>query len=224
MAHATDPVTIRHAPRARPETASREPCLAFDFEPLALPPPALPYIELQFALEVRRSTREFLSDPLGLEVLAGLLWAAAGVNRRDSGGRTAPSAQGWHEVEVHVITGQGAWRYDAVRHELRPIAAGDLRSATGEQPFVAEAPVDFVYVADFDRMPATRPEDRRMLAAVTAGAMAQGAHLAASAWGLGAVIRASIDRPHLAACLNLGAAQHVLLAQTFGWPRDPTSV
>lgn len=59
---------------------------------LALPPPrqggGLPLMQ---ALARRQSQREFDPVALPLPVLSDLLWAAAGVNRPDSGGRTAPA-------------------------------------------------------------------------------------------------------------------------------------
>ena len=44
---------------------------------------------LMQALQLRRSTRAFLSRPLSPQVLSDLLWAAYGINRA-SGDRTAP--------------------------------------------------------------------------------------------------------------------------------------
>ena len=42
------------------------------------------------ALSERHSTREFASKALNLSDLSDLLWAANGINRSDSGKRTAP--------------------------------------------------------------------------------------------------------------------------------------
>jgi len=204
--------------------AARTANLPFGEVPVALPPPQLPYLELQFAFQVRRSTRELLPDVLTLAEIGCLLWSAGGVNRQVGNGRTAPSALGWNEVDIYAVTAQGAWLYDALEHCLLPVAAGDLRSATGEQEFCAEAPLNFVYVADHARMQDVRPEQREFLAGVTAGAMAQNAYLAAAAFEMGCVVRAMIDRPHLGAALRLPSTQHVLLAQTFGWPRRGDAV
>jgi SagB-type dehydrogenase family enzyme len=198
--------------------------LSFGDSPIALPPPRLPFQELRFAFQMRRSTRELLPDALTLAQIGCLLWTAGGVNRHVGNGRTAPSVEGWHEVDIHAVTAQGAWVYDPIGHCLQPVAAGDLRAATGEQDFCAEAPLHLVYVADFSRMPDAGPERREFLAGVTAGAMAQNAYLAAAAFEMGCVVRAMIDRPHLAASLKLGSMQHVLLAQTFGWPRRGDAV
>jgi len=193
--------------------------LPFESIHIPLPSPELPAIDLQLALQARRSTRDLLSDPLSTRQISCLLWAAAGVNRDVARGRTVPSAHGWQEVEVYAVTAQGAWRYDPCGHRLLPAAAGDLRAATGEQSFAAEAPLNLVYIADFDRMRDALPQEREFLSGVSAGAMVQNAYLAAAALGLGCVVRGRIDRAHLVAALKLGMRQRVLLAQTFGWPR-----
>jgi hypothetical protein len=48
---------------------------------------------LMTALSRRASSRTFASTALSNALLGGLLWAADGVNRPESGGRTAPSAR-----------------------------------------------------------------------------------------------------------------------------------
>jgi len=193
--------------------------LAFHDTAIELPEPALPPVSLRDALQGRRSTRELRPDPLTAGQTAALLWAAAGVNRPTDGGRTAPTAHGNREIDVFAVTPQGAWLYDAPRHALRPVAPGDLRASTGEQAFVADAPLNLVYVADFNRSPDATPQQREFLSAVGAGAMAQNAGLAAAALGLGGVVRALIDRRHLAAALSLTPSQRILVAQSFGRPR-----
>jgi hypothetical protein len=52
------------------------------------------------ALSERHSTREFASKALSLADLSDLLWAANGINRKDSGKRTAPSAMNKQDVDV----------------------------------------------------------------------------------------------------------------------------
>ncbi len=63
------------------------------------PPPTAGGMPLAEALALRRSGREFAPQALSPETLSGLLWSAAGVNRADSGKRTAPSARNWQEVD-----------------------------------------------------------------------------------------------------------------------------
>ena len=54
------------------------------------------------ALSERHSTREYASKALSLADLSDLLWAANGINRKESGMRTAPSALNKQDVDVYV--------------------------------------------------------------------------------------------------------------------------
>lgn len=185
---------------------------------ITLPPPQTTgTVSLLQALRSRRSTREFSPRPLPLDALSTLLWSAFGVNRPDSGGRTAPSAHNWQEIEVFVALPDGAYRYDARDHALRLVVSRDLRAATGVQGFVATAPLDLVYVADFRKMVDASAEDRTFYAAADAGFVAQNVYLYCATAGLGCVVRGLIDRQQLAPVLQLRIEQRIVLAQTVGY-------
>ena len=86
---------------------------------LELPAPQLDGgVSLMTALKQRRSAREFAATKLPLQVLSNLLWAAFGINRPGTGGRTAPSAHGWQEKTACFAT------------TTRPIACGDSSPST----------------------------------------------------------------------------------------------
>lgn len=194
--------------------------LAQDTGAIRLPPPETAGgMPLMQALKERHSAREFGSKPLPPQLLSNLLWAAGGVNR-PSGQRTAPSARDWREIDVLAITADGAYRYDAPTHALVKVAAGDLRSLTGTQGFVAGAPLNLVYVADLDRMSGADTENKLFYSATDAGFMAQNVYLYCASIGLAVVVRGLVDRDALAAALGLGAHQRVILAQTVGYPAD----
>jgi SagB-type dehydrogenase family enzyme len=187
---------------------------------ISLPPPerhgGLPLME---ALARRRSSRDFARDPLPLPMLSNLLWAACGMNRAE-GGRTAPSALNAQEIDVYVALPSGAYRYEATAHELHLVAASDLRSVTGYQDFVDEAPLDLVYVADHRRMGMVPVAQRESYASTAAGAIAQNVYLFAASTDLATVIRAWIDRAAIADALGLSHDQQVLLAQTVGYTKS----
>lgn len=185
---------------------------------LTLPPPdRLGGLPLMEALAARRSRREYKRDNLPRQLLSNLLWAAGGVNR-DGGGRTAPSALGSHEIDIFAALPTGAYRYDAARHELQLAAGADLRRVTGYQDFVDDAPLDLVYVVNQARMGFIPAGRREAYAHVAAGAMAQNVYLYTASSGLGAVLRAWIDREAIADALGLTHDQQVLLSQTVGYP------
>lgn len=186
---------------------------------VVLPPPTLsPQVTLDQALQERHSSRMFLPDTLSLETLSALLWAGFGINRPDQGGRTAPSAHNWQEIDIYVVLAEGAYRYDARAHRLLLIQAEDLRRHTGTQDFIATAPLNLVYVADFARMVDVQDEERRFLAGADAGCIAQNIYLYCAGAGLATVVRGLIDRNVLAHALNLTATQRIALAQTVGYP------
>jgi len=101
-------------------------------KPVVLPPPQKEIGKpLMQALSLRQSSREFSPKTLPLQELSNLLWAADGINRAESGKRTAPSAMNWQETDVYVILAEGAFLYDAKAAALTPVIAGDLRALAG---------------------------------------------------------------------------------------------
>ena len=75
---------------------------------------------LMQVLKERKTQREFSPEKLPMQVLANLLWAAFGINRPD-GGRTAPSAMNWQEIDIYVALGDGLFLYNATANRLEPI-------------------------------------------------------------------------------------------------------
>jgi SagB-type dehydrogenase family enzyme len=173
---------------------------------------------LMQALKERHSTREFKPNALSKQVLSNLLWAAAGVNRAASGKRTAPSARNWREIDIYVTLRDGVYRYDANEHGLVLVRKEDLRASTGLQDFVAQAPVNLVYVADLNRMEGASSEQKNHYAAADTGFIAQNVYLFCASEGLATVVRGSVDREVLATKLGLGEHQRIILAQTVGYP------
>ncbi len=187
---------------------------------IALPAPATAGgMPLMSALANRHSSREFNTDPLPLQTLSDLLWAANGVNRPDTGKRTAATARNWQSLDVYVVTAAGTYRYEPAGHALAPVRPGDLRAATGAQPFVSEAAVNLVYVSDGAKMHGVEDAAQRALYDGThAGIVAQNVYLFATSEGLGVVLRAMVDREALGVALGLPESQRVVMAQSVGLP------
>ncbi|MFO7600928.1 MAG: SagB/ThcOx family dehydrogenase [Candidatus Desulfacyla sp.] len=173
---------------------------------------------LMEALKERHSTRAFSTKTLPVQVVADLLWAGFGVNRPESGKRTAPSARNWQEVSVYAIFKEGAYRYDAAANRLSAVATGDLRKLTGTQGFVTTAPLNLVYVSDITRMQGAAPEHRVLYSGADVGFISQNVYLFCASEGLATVVRGSIDRDALAKALNLPEHKQVILSQTVGYP------
>jgi SagB-type dehydrogenase family enzyme len=194
-------------------------CAAADLKPVVLPAPQTqggkPLMDM---LKARHSSREFDSAKLPDQVLSNLLWAADGINRPD-GRRTAPTASNRQEVDVYVVQANGAYLYSPKEHRLMPVADGDLRKLTGTQDFVATAPVNLVFVADYARMGGGSEENKAIYSGTGVGFVSQNVYLFCTSEGLATVVRASVDKPALAKALNLRPEQHIVLAQTVGYPK-----
>jgi SagB-type dehydrogenase family enzyme len=191
---------------------------AQELKPIQLPPPQTEIGKpLMQALKLRQSSRSFDSKALPLQEVSNLLWAACGVNRPESGKRTAPSAMNWQEVDVYVALAEGVFLYDAKANNLNPVIAKDLRSATGSQGFVASAPLNLVYVADLSRVSRASGEDKILYTAADVGFMAENVYLYCASQGLAVVVRGSVDRASLTEAFKLRPEQKVILAQTVGY-------
>jgi SagB-type dehydrogenase family enzyme len=192
---------------------------AQELKPVPLPKPRTEGgMPLMQALKARQSTREFDSAKLSPETLSNLLWAAFGVNRSD-GRRTAPSAVNWQEIDIYVATPDGVYLYDAKANVLQPVIAGDFRGATGPQPFVKNAAVNLVYVADTARMRGVGEPQQTLFSAADTGFIAQNVYLFCASEGLGVVARGMVDREAVAKTFKLRPEQRVMLAQSVGYPK-----
>lgn len=187
---------------------------------IKLPPPEMEGGKsLMQALQARSSSREFSEQPLPLQLLSNLLWAAAGINRQDSGKRTAPSARDWREIEVYVLLPEGAYRYEPQEHALQRVVGEDIRALSGEQDFAATAQLNLVYVADLARMADAGAERQALYSATDTGYIVQNVYLFCASADLATVARGSVNRNALGAALHLGEQQRVILAQSVGYPR-----
>jgi SagB-type dehydrogenase family enzyme len=192
-------------------------------EPKLIPLPK-PQMEggmpLMQALKERKSTRSFSQEKLPMQTLGNLLWAAFGINRPDNGHRTAPSAMNRQEIDIYVALADGLYLYEAKGHALQLVLTNDVRAATGpQQPFVKDAPVNLVYVADYLRMSGETADDKNLYSAADAGFIAQNVYLFCASEGLATVVRGSVPRLPLVAAMKLRPGQKVILAQTVGYPQ-----
>jgi nitroreductase len=189
-------------------------------KPIQLPPPQTDIGKpLMQALKLRQSSRSFDSKPLPLQELSNLLWAANGINRPESGKRTAPSAMNWQEVDIYVALPEAAYLYEPKTHNLRLVVAQDLRGATGRQSFVKDAPLNLVYVSDLARMKSASEDDKKLWGGVAVGCIVQDVYLYCASQGLVSVVRGLVDRPQLSESLKLRPDQRVMVAQTVGYPK-----
>lgn len=174
---------------------------------------------LMHVLKERKSSRAFSSRKLPRRVLSNLVWAANGINRPATGGRTAPSAMNQQEIDIYVAMAEGLYLFDARGSKLLPVLRQDIRALTGQHSYVRDAPVNLIFVADFTRIEKTPEQERELFAAVSAGAISQNVYLYCASEGLATVVRAGIDRDALAKAMKLTAEQKIILAQSVGYQK-----
>lgn len=193
---------------------------AEELKPINLPAPntkgGRPLMQ---ALKERKSQREFSSKELPIQVLSDLLWAANGINRPEISHHTAPTSMNMQEIDIYVVKSDGAYLYDAKTNDLIQIVSGDIRSLTGSQPFVKEAPLNLVYVADLSKMSRISIQEKDFYSATDTGFISQNVYLFCSSSGLATVVRGWVDKAALAKALKLRKDQKIILAQTVGYPK-----
>jgi SagB-type dehydrogenase family enzyme len=174
-------------------------------------------IPLMEALQKRQSQRSYSSRELSMQQMSDMLWAAYGINRPD-GFRTAPSARTWNEFDIYIIKAEGWYVYDPHQHAMLKMGNEDLRVHSATQDFAHNAPVNLVFVADFDRMTNADDDFRRFYSATDVGYISQNVYLYCASEGLATIVRGQIDKVKAKEVLKLRPNQHIILAQTVGYP------
>jgi SagB-type dehydrogenase family enzyme len=175
---------------------------------------------LMQVLKDRKTSRNFSPKKLPIRVLSNILWAACGVNRPQTNGRTAPSANNWQEIDIYVASANGLYLYDAVTHSLKMLLNQDIRDFIGSKPYIKEAPVNLIYVADLSRMGNATPDEKDFYSATDTGFISQNVYLYCASEGLATVVRGNIDREALGKAMKLRDDQRIILEQTIGYPRQ----
>ncbi|HDM91866.1 MAG TPA: SagB/ThcOx family dehydrogenase [Candidatus Korarchaeota archaeon] len=169
-------------------------------ERVALPQPILKgNMSVEEAIATRRSVRKYSDEPLTLQELGQLLWAAQGITDVKRGFRAAPSAGATYPLELFVVVrdggvvglGAGIYAYDPWAHSLSLVRAGDfgdeLADAALGQEWVRSAPACIVIVANYSRTMSVYGSRGERYVHMEAGHVGQNIYLQATALGLGTV-------------------------------------
>ena len=172
---------------------------------------------LMQVLKERKSERAYSDQPLSLQDLSNLLWAADGITRTD-GRRTAPSARNMQQFDIYIIMKNGIYVYAPISNELIPVVEGDYRKNAGLDAYVAAAPVNLIYVADLAKLKGTTDENTKILLAnLDVGFIAENVALFCTSEGFASVPRLGIDKDTLSKILKLRPEQKIILATTVGY-------
>jgi SagB-type dehydrogenase family enzyme len=176
-------------------------------------------VSLEQSLLERRSIRDYSGQPLTLQEISQLTWAAQGLTD-PRGFRTAPSAGGLYPLELYIVVGDvedlaaGVYRFQPDGHQLVKTADGDKRAelaeAALEQEWVEEGAADFVFTAIYERTTGKYGERGIRYVHMEAGHAAQNLCLQATALGLGAVTIGAFYDEEVSQLLNLPAEEKPL--------------
>ena len=183
---------------------------------IRLPQPRLKgQMSVEEAIQGRRSRRDYTDEPLTMEQLAQLLWAAQGITSPREHKRAAPSAGATFPMEIFVAVGPktvgelpaGVYRYVPTEHALEKTADGDIRAEVAAaalgQEFMEVAPVDILMAAEYARTGNRYGERARRYVAMEAGHISQNIYLQAEALGLGTVAVGAFRDQAVAAAFKL---------------------
>lgn len=174
-------------------------------------------VSLEATLQRRRSVREYRPEPLTLQEISQLLWAAQGITGAD-GKRTAPSAGATFPLETYLVAGNvaelpaGVYHYRPAQHELARGVTGDLRGTLAtlsmNQDCVRNSAVSIMFATVVARTAAKYGATATAYVDMEAGHAAQNLSLQAVALGLGAVMIGAFQEAELIKLLGL-STDHV---------------
>jgi SagB-type dehydrogenase family enzyme len=161
-------------------------------------------MSVEKALKERRSIRSFTNEPVTLEEVSQLCWAAQGVTD-EKGHRTSPSAMASYPLEVYLLAGNvtglpsGVYHYSPQGHNLTVISEEnripDLfnSSSGGKEDWRKSAPAVFIVTGVFERINKIPGEDLSRFVHVEAGTASENLLLEVVSLGLGATYTAGFD-------------------------------
>ena len=159
---------------------------------IKLPAPKLDgEVSVEEAISKRRSVRSYSIKDLSLERISQLLWSAQGVTDKSRGFRVAPSAGALYPLEIYLANKDGLFHYRIKDHTLERVSSKDIRrelsSASLGQSSVAQAAVDIIICAVYERITSRYSQRGVRYTDIEVGHVAENVHLQAVALGLASV-------------------------------------
>jgi SagB-type dehydrogenase family enzyme len=164
------------------------------------------------ALALRASATDMDTSMLSVNDISDLLWATVGINREESGKRTAPTALNAQEINLYLCSAEGIFLYLPKEHALKLIVTGDHRKeVAGRQEKAAEAPIFLILTADLRRFPFGDDERRKLWAAMDAGIASQNISIFCAGTGLSTRPRATMNSETLHELMMLDEKEILML-------------
>lgn len=185
-------------------------------------------VSLESALKNRRSVREYGDEPLSLEEVSQLLWAAQGITH-EGVHRTTPSAGGLYPLEIYLLVGAvdglgtGIYKYLPSGHQLLEVSSqdkrGDLYLAALKQDPIRQAPIVIVFGAVYERTQVKYGDRALRYVHVEVGSAAENVYLQATALDLGTVFVGAFSDKQVKTALSLAEDEQALGLMPVGRPR-----
>lgn len=171
---------------------------------IRLPEPARDgEMSVEKAISQRRSTRSFRDEPITLDQVSQILWAAQGITEEQRKFRTAPSAGATYPLEVFLVSGMveklepGVFRYMPLNHSLSNVLDGDKRqdlyNQALRQPAIRNAPAVVVIAGVFKRTTGRYGPRGEQYVYMEVGHVGQNIQLQAESLGLSSVVIGAFD-------------------------------
>lgn len=183
------------------------------------------------AIQNRRSVRTFKPDPLNLQELSQLLWAAQGITNPITGYRAAPSAGALYPLELYIAVSSngvqnlkaGVYHYIPKTHTLEKkteqISIRDLATAALSQHFIAEAPTSLIITAKYERVTDKYGERGKRYVHMEAGHTAENIYLQAQTLNLGTVTVGAFKDEEVINLLQIPESHKPLYIMPIGHPK-----
>jgi len=181
---------------------------------IELPAPDMKKVIMK-AFQNRRTHYSYLPKELSDQDLSDVLWAAFGINRPETGKRTAPSGGNRQETDIYVLLKKGTYLYNAKESRLDLVTKENLQPIMHTAPYAESVPVHLAYVSNTDKMVQALTSDFTML---HTGLIAQNVNIYCAAVGLATAVRTPRGGGKLHEALNLSEVQKITCWQAIGYP------
>lgn len=174
--------------------------------------------DIMQAFAERKSATSFSGRPLPVADLGNVLWAANGINRPESGMRTAPSALNKQDIDLYVFDQKNVYKYDAKLHAMYLVEEGDHRSLFTER---MKSPTIILLVSDVSKFNGGfgTDDDHKRMGAMDAGIVSENISIYCAAMGIATRVRASMNVAGIQKLLKLGELQIPMLNHAIGYSK-----
>lgn len=176
------------------------------------PPDTLRGIPVMKALANRASASSYDTSEMKIRDISDLLWAANGINRPESGKRTAASSYNAQDIDLYLFLNSGVYFYNPKEYQLELKVSGDHRHLIATtQEFVNDSKQMILLVSDISRFKKGEESEKLQWSAIDAGIVAQNIMIFCASEGFLARPRVFMEKEKIRQVLNLNKDQHPVL-------------